>query len=224
MYHRKCQHKGIGGQKKKANTCQRSLWTPSQLGQKFFVRFLGELKKPKSPFEINWPLSPLSLLIDEMCSLKPRVSGRKKKMSIRRVPFHRKSHVDLNPTRLIFLLFYLQTWNRKREVLRLLRKLRRRFCMVRIWNDQNLEWGDFRMRKVLNEENLEWGKNQYVEISIPTVFIFLFQYWLAYPKRCCRCIRIFGCCLISIQKSGSAPCLACVWTEKQIMVSYYFRI
>ena len=26
---------------------------PSQLGQKFFVRFLGELKKPKSPFEIN---------------------------------------------------------------------------------------------------------------------------------------------------------------------------
>ena len=23
------------------------------LGQKFFVRFLGELKKPKSPFEIN---------------------------------------------------------------------------------------------------------------------------------------------------------------------------
>ena len=26
------------------------------LGQKFFVRFLGELKKPKSPFEINWPL------------------------------------------------------------------------------------------------------------------------------------------------------------------------
>ena len=29
---------------------------PSVLGQKFFVRFLGELKKPKSPFEINWPL------------------------------------------------------------------------------------------------------------------------------------------------------------------------
>ena len=25
----------------------------SLLGQKFFVRFLGELKKPKSPFEIN---------------------------------------------------------------------------------------------------------------------------------------------------------------------------
>ena len=30
---------------------------PSLLGQKFFVRFLGELKKPKSPFEINWPLT-----------------------------------------------------------------------------------------------------------------------------------------------------------------------
>ena len=29
---------------------------PSLLGQKFFVRFLGELKKPRSPFEINWPL------------------------------------------------------------------------------------------------------------------------------------------------------------------------
>ena len=29
---------------------------PSLLGQKFFVRFLGELKKTKSRFEINWPL------------------------------------------------------------------------------------------------------------------------------------------------------------------------
>ena len=28
----------------------------SLLGQKFSVRFLGELKKSKSPFEINWPL------------------------------------------------------------------------------------------------------------------------------------------------------------------------
>ena len=26
---------------------------PSLLGQKFFIRFLGELKKLKSPFEIN---------------------------------------------------------------------------------------------------------------------------------------------------------------------------
>ena len=29
---------------------------PSLLEQNFFVRFLGELKKPKSPFEINLPL------------------------------------------------------------------------------------------------------------------------------------------------------------------------
>ena len=29
---------------------------PSLLGQKFSVRFLGELKKLKIPFEINWPL------------------------------------------------------------------------------------------------------------------------------------------------------------------------
>ena len=28
---------------------------PSLLGQKFFVRFLGELKKTKSLFENNWP-------------------------------------------------------------------------------------------------------------------------------------------------------------------------
>ena len=29
---------------------------PSLLGQKFFIHFLEELKKPNSPFEINWPL------------------------------------------------------------------------------------------------------------------------------------------------------------------------
>ena len=29
---------------------------PGLLGQKFFVRFLEELKTQKSPFEINWPL------------------------------------------------------------------------------------------------------------------------------------------------------------------------
>ena len=29
---------------------------PSLLGQKFFIIFLEELKKLKSPFEINWPL------------------------------------------------------------------------------------------------------------------------------------------------------------------------
>ena len=30
---------------------------PSLLGQKFFVHFLEEMKKPKSPFKINWPLA-----------------------------------------------------------------------------------------------------------------------------------------------------------------------
>ena len=30
---------------------------PNLLGQKFFVPFLGELKKPKSHFEINRPLA-----------------------------------------------------------------------------------------------------------------------------------------------------------------------
>ena len=35
---------------------------PSLLGQKFFVRFLGELKKPKSPFEINLPLTLQNVL------------------------------------------------------------------------------------------------------------------------------------------------------------------
>ena len=29
----------------------------SLLGQKYLIRILGELKKPKSPFEINWPLA-----------------------------------------------------------------------------------------------------------------------------------------------------------------------
>ena len=35
---------------------------PSLLGQTFFVRFFGELKKTKSPFEINCPLAYLGLL------------------------------------------------------------------------------------------------------------------------------------------------------------------
>ena len=41
-------------------TLENSNVCPSLLGQKFFVRFLGELKKTKSPFEINWPL-PLKI-------------------------------------------------------------------------------------------------------------------------------------------------------------------
>ena len=38
------------------NELENSNFCPSLLGQTFFVRFLGELKTPKSPFEINWPL------------------------------------------------------------------------------------------------------------------------------------------------------------------------
>ena len=38
-------------------------FSPSLLGQKFFVRFLGELKKPKSHFEINRPLAWISISI-----------------------------------------------------------------------------------------------------------------------------------------------------------------
>ena len=40
----------------KKNELENVNFCPSLLGQKFFVRFLGELNKPKSPFEINWPL------------------------------------------------------------------------------------------------------------------------------------------------------------------------
>ena len=38
------------------NERENSKFCLSLLGQKFFVRFLGELKKLKSRFEINWPL------------------------------------------------------------------------------------------------------------------------------------------------------------------------
>ena len=38
------------------NELENSNFCPSLLGHIFFVRFLGELKTPKSPFEINWPL------------------------------------------------------------------------------------------------------------------------------------------------------------------------
>ena len=40
-----------------------SNFCPSLLGKKFFVCFLGELKKPKCPFEINWPLVHLNDLM-----------------------------------------------------------------------------------------------------------------------------------------------------------------
>ena len=39
------------------NELGNSNFCPSLLGQTFFVHFLGELKTPKSPFEINWPLA-----------------------------------------------------------------------------------------------------------------------------------------------------------------------
>ena len=39
------------------NELENSSFCPSLLGQKSFVRFLGELKKTKCPFEINWPLA-----------------------------------------------------------------------------------------------------------------------------------------------------------------------
>ena len=38
------------------NELENSNFCPSLLGQKFFVRLLGELKIPKCPFEIYWPL------------------------------------------------------------------------------------------------------------------------------------------------------------------------
>ena len=38
------------------NELENSNFFLSLLTQKFFVRFLGELKKTKCPFEINWPL------------------------------------------------------------------------------------------------------------------------------------------------------------------------
>ena len=38
------------------NELENVIFCPSLLGQKFFVHFLEELKKPKFPFEINWPL------------------------------------------------------------------------------------------------------------------------------------------------------------------------
>ena len=34
----------------------------------FFVRFLEELRIPKSPFEINWPLAPLKIPLLEKLS------------------------------------------------------------------------------------------------------------------------------------------------------------
>ena len=44
----------------------------------FFVRFLGELRIPKRPFEINWPLAGVRSFIRAHCSiLGVRNQGRK---------------------------------------------------------------------------------------------------------------------------------------------------
>ena len=40
---------------KEHNVLENSNFCPSLLRQKFFVHFLGKLKKAKYPFEINWP-------------------------------------------------------------------------------------------------------------------------------------------------------------------------
>ena len=54
---------------------------PSLLGQKLFVCFLGELKKPKCPFKINWPLTcswyqktkpPINQFTNLKCCIKAR--------------------------------------------------------------------------------------------------------------------------------------------------------
>ena len=45
------------------NELENSNFCPSLLRQKMFVRFLGGLKKPKCPFEINWPLLRQSVVL-----------------------------------------------------------------------------------------------------------------------------------------------------------------
>ena len=41
------------------NELENSNFCPSLMGQKFFVRFMEELKTQKSPCEINWPLKKI---------------------------------------------------------------------------------------------------------------------------------------------------------------------
>ena len=45
----------VNSSKKPEKNCPNSIWYDSS-GQIVFVRFLKELRVPKSPFEINWPL------------------------------------------------------------------------------------------------------------------------------------------------------------------------
>ena len=57
----------------------KSTWGIIVVKLKFFVRFLEELRIPKSPFEINWPLvvwpgSLVSFLITNKKSLNPHIN------------------------------------------------------------------------------------------------------------------------------------------------------
>ena len=45
---------------------------PSLLGQNFFVRCLKELEKPKSPFEMNRPVTAYCL---DICTVGPGMKG-----------------------------------------------------------------------------------------------------------------------------------------------------
>ena len=58
------------------NSSKKRTWNfkfyPSLLGQKYFVRFLEELKKTKWPFEIIWPLVISKIL--QILDLQPWIS------------------------------------------------------------------------------------------------------------------------------------------------------
>ena len=56
---------------------------PSLLGQKFFVRFLEELKKTKSPFEINWPLKTIADKVSQS-----KIKRSKSCSSLKSIPKH----------------------------------------------------------------------------------------------------------------------------------------
>ena len=55
---------------------------PSLLGQKF-VRFLEELKKTKSPFEINWPLKTIADKVSQS-----KIKRSKSCSSLKSIPKH----------------------------------------------------------------------------------------------------------------------------------------
>ena len=70
----------------KKNELENVNFCPSLLEQKFFVRFLGELKKTKSSFEINWPL------------LRSESSTFKLKAFLRFLPLYVYWYEDINAT------------------------------------------------------------------------------------------------------------------------------